>query len=1405
MLVKKTIPHTKLNRIYPSSPFINQIHSTAIQITQNKKTYIIGGYYNSPTKQDKNKPIQFLEYLNTLSADNIIFIGDLNIKHPYLGDINASPMALPFLDVINDTHYTIYQTDDPTHESNSFLDLIIGTDGQNKNINSLKVHNEWISDYNIHSDHYPIFFNYQTSFDPNIRKKYKTWNFNSKNWNKYKRILDKHFDPKTFLFINPNNIDLTWANIYNMWLRILNSTIGKKTIYNKPTPWWTKKIHKLQKKCKSLSRRNQRLKKKKNLKNKHKIQYKKVLKLKKKAIKQAKHNLNNLIKQTIKSNKNDSTFWKAINGFNKQPSLYIPPLHNNLPNNPNKILYSDKEKAEALHYIIKNPPQPTNIDIDTKNHWINIENWFSKYIKNPSQTQYNIPKTNPYNKYYTKPFMKPYNEPMDSTYKIKNELYNLNKPFTIVELNNNISDLDTGKVMGPLNLHNKMLKHTGPKFRKTLLNFFNKCWRIGCTPSDWFLDVISPIPKPNKDHSYPKNYRPIAVSCIVGRLFQKIVAKRLQCFTIKLNIFKPNQSGFQMNRSCIDAIIPLYQTILHSQDIQSATQLLQTDFSKAYDTVWHKGLIYKLYKLGIQGKILKWITFFISNRYTTVKYNKIKSDKCKQTIGLPQGSSLSPILYILYTNDYKLTKIGQKCLLKGCFADDTIFWNKPCSLEFFNKYIPKIMNYEYHNFNKWANKWKLVLAPEKNIWSKFHNENEDNIDNSDDSDIDINNNDYKSNVSHDTMDMNTDPIHIQIQNSNVFPNKVINKYNKRKKAIQNNNLNNPYPNPSLNFFEKNFIEIQKTPKNDIKEVTRYLGTELDKYLNFDKHKAKIIKNSYYNLLMTRKLIAKKFPINMNTLHIMYNAKTRSRLEYAIQIFLNQKNIGNSIVQKIQNEALRLILNLPKTTPIQLLHFILQAPFIQDRYEYYITKLYIKSKYVHNNHPLAFANKEYEKYISIINNKDILNTIYKNNIPRQSQFKSFNKHPIPIAKLILKKLKHPLSYIPSMSPQFKQTISALPCNIINKPINLIIIHRSLNFDKSYPKHWNIFNCDGSSITNPGRGAGCFSCFKHPSKKYFKDINTVIPFEINYYEIYTLHNIFQFLIDNPLWIAKINVINCDSKNALDWLDNRAKIKYRAIQIQIEEIYKKINYLNEKYKIEKFIIQKVKSHSRVKLHNEVDLKAKIAANNMTINPNLNKYLPYYIQINYLKKYLHKQRNKNWQTYRNNKILLNHNNLHMLRPIVRVFDSNTLKLKKYLNNIINHTDRGILIQLMCGETPTNEYYRKYKFLKTKCCLGLCEYCLLIPKVQCKEDITHIIYQCPNYTKIRNDIRHDMVHLNQQYNDDDTYYNIDNLLFPWKNEKIIPKNSKDRITLQIWKLLIQYCKRTNNKAFDPTRNLLIK
>jgi len=214
-----------------------------------------------------------------------------------------------------------------------------------------------------------------------------------------------------------------------------------------------------------------------------------------------------------------------------------------------------------------------------------------------------------------------------------------------------------------------------------------------------------------------------------------------------------------------------------------------------------------------------------------------------------------------------------------------------------------------------------------------------------------------------------------------------------------------------------------------------------------------------------------------------------------------------------------------------------------------------------------------------------------------------------------------------------------------------------------------------------------------------------------------------------------------------------------------------------------------------------ARNLAKQQNYNPNLNEYLPYYIQISYLKQYIHKEQNNKWQKYRENYIKTRTEK----RPIIDAFEFNTFTIKNKLNKIKSHTDRGILIRLMCNETPTNDFLNKYPFYKIENNNGQCEYCKKILNKNIKETSYHIIFECPKYKYYRYDMKNRMAKIRTAIVYRDNWGKLINILFPWKNKYIIPKHSPDKITIQIWRTLIQYLKRTGNRAFDTDQLKIIK
>jgi len=421
-----------------------------------------------------------------------------------------------------------------------------------------------------------------------------------------------------------------------------------------------------------------------------------------------------------------------------------------------------------------------------------------------------------------------------------------------------------------------------------------------------------------------------------------------------------------------------------------------------------------------------------------------------------------------------------------------------------------------------------------------------------------------------------------------------------------------------------------------------------------------------------------------------------------------------------------------------------------------------------------------------------------NITKPKTLYTTNKHPLIIGKKILQHLNHPIINAHHQSSKHKQPFTALPFTNINIPKSISTAQKILDSNPKYNTNWSIYYADASATNNPGPGCGAWACSQNPTTDTFttKVIKFQIPYEINFYELHTIHQILFFLINHPAQITKKIIIHSDSDNTINWINGSQQPSSYTLQREINHIHFKIHFLEDIYNVQEIVLQKVKSHTNVFNHNEVDQLARSAAKAIIPQNNLQHYYPYYIQLNILKQLINLQQNQLWRKYRTeylNKKIKND------RPIVKAIQNNTYKLKKLLNLINNHTDRGIITQLMCGETPTNNYFMKYSFYKVEHNNGFCKYCSEKNQFHI-ETAHHIIFKCPQYKHIRTELKQTLGKINQKLIYSSNWGHLTNLLFPWTNHFIIPKKSKDTISLQIWKQLIQFCKRTQNRAFDPTQ-----
>ena len=224
-------------------------------------------------------------------------------------------------------------------------------------------------------------------------------------------------------------------------------------------------------------------------------------------------------------------------------------------------------------------------------------------------------------------------------------------------------------------------------------------------PNKLKISKIIPIYK-SKDKDQLNNYRPISLLPSISKIYEKVVYKRLYNF-INPSLYE-RQFGFRAKRLTIQAIIELNTDIIESFEDKDITMATFLDLSKAFDTIDHTILIEKLRRYGIRGIALNWFKSYLTNRSHFVKYKNYSSASSDMICGVPQGSVLGPLLFIIYTNDLPNCLKTCKCIL---FADDTTIYKKSSNLS----ELYSTLNTELNALADWFRANKLSL----NVGKRF--------------------------------------------------------------------------------------------------------------------------------------------------------------------------------------------------------------------------------------------------------------------------------------------------------------------------------------------------------------------------------------------------------------------------------------------------------------------------------------------------------------------------------------------------------------------------------------------------------------------------------------------------------------------------------------------------------------
>ena len=598
-----------------------------------------------------------LDYTENKGYYNVLFVGDFNCKNPEWCQGDRMSMEGGIFKTFLDTKGLSQLVNFPTRfdiENNrsSCLDLIITTDKSFVND---------VSSYGpvANCDHIPVSFRINCKL-PKIQSFHRNvWNFKRGDFNRLNVLLSDYPWDTLFVLDNIHDIVGNWTDAF---LEMAKECIPYTQILVRPDelPYMTSYLR-------SLIRRKDRLFKQwvRTKKDTHREYYRVLRNDCTLKLRQAEANYIQSQCDSLELDSSTKKWWNTVKKlccFKKTSNTIAP-----IVNTDGILVYDAETKAD-------------------------IFNQFYAGVSTINDPDSPIPTNN----IATGPLL-------DSISISQHQVYEL------------LSKLDTSKATGPDNIGNMLLKNCAPSISKVLTKIFNLSLALGEFPNSWKIAHIVPIHKKGSVHDY-KMYRPVSLLPCVSKVFEKLIFQEVYLHLRRNNIISPFQSGFTPGDSTINQLIHINDRLLKSLDNFDDAIGCFLDLTRAFDTVWHKGLLYKLEKYGIRdhangSKTLSWFTSYLHERGHRVTIDGKQSNIRYINSAVPQGSVLGPLLFLIYINDIT-DGIESDIFL---FADDTSIFRSGND----NKQLANGINSDLNKITLWARKWKITINPTKTVAMLF--------------------------------------------------------------------------------------------------------------------------------------------------------------------------------------------------------------------------------------------------------------------------------------------------------------------------------------------------------------------------------------------------------------------------------------------------------------------------------------------------------------------------------------------------------------------------------------------------------------------------------------------------------------------------------------------------------------